>query len=228
MARIKYLGHSAFEVVLKGLDGKEKTVLVDPWIDNPLSPVRLDYFKGKKVDYILVTHDHGDHLGNAFEIARATGATIVGVYELAEEAESRGFKSIGGNIGGPLKIEDLLIVMTPATHSSSKGTPVGFVVKGQDVSFYHAGDTGLFYEMSLIGELYSPDVAMLPIGGHFTMGVREAVKAVELLRPRIVVPMHYNTFPVIKEDPARFKELVEATTPSRVVVLRPGDELQYP
>ncbi|MGC9122380.1 MAG: MBL fold metallo-hydrolase, partial [Thermogladius sp.] len=99
---------------------------------------------------------------------------------------------------------------------------------GQDVSFYHAGDTGLFYEMRFIGELYSPDVAMLPIGGHFTMGVREAVKAVELLRPRIVVPMHYNTFPVIKEDPARFKELVEATTPSRVVVLRPGDELQYP
>jgi L-ascorbate metabolism protein UlaG (beta-lactamase superfamily) len=228
VARIKYLGHSAFEVTLRGFDGRDKTILVDPWINNPLSPVKLSYFQGRRVDYILVTHDHADHLGNAFDIAKLTDATIVGVFELAEEADRMGLKSIGGNIGGRLNVGDLEIVMTPAAHSSSKGTPIGFVVRGLDASFYHAGDTGLFCEMSLIGELYSPEIAMLPIGGHFTMGVKEAVKAVELIRPRVVIPMHYNTFPQIKADPLKFKELVESLTPSRVVVLKPGEELQYP
>ncbi|WP_440060129.1 metal-dependent hydrolase [Thermogladius sp. 4427co] len=228
MARIKYFGHSAFEIELKGLDNKDKVVLIDPWIDNPLSPVKLDYFRHKKVDYILVTHDHGDHLGNAYDIAKLTGATIIGIFEIAEEASGKGLKAVGGNIGGRLSLEDLEIVLTPALHSSNKGSPVGFIVKGADISLYHAGDTGLFSEMSLISELYSPEVALLPIGGHFTMGVKEAFRAVLMLKPKVVIPMHYNTFPLIKADPYKFKELVESLTPTRVIVLKPGEEFEYP
>lgn len=136
--------------------------------------------------------------------------------------------AVGGNIGGRLSVEDLEIVLTPALHSSSKGSPVGFAVKGLDISLYHAGDTGLFSEMSLISELYSPEVALLPIGGYLTMGIREALRAVLLLKPRVVIAMHYNTFPLINADPYRFKELVESSTPSRVIVLRPGEELGHP
>jgi L-ascorbate metabolism protein UlaG (beta-lactamase superfamily) len=225
---IKYLGHSFFEVTLAGLDGAIKTLVIDPWVENPLSPVKLRDYENRKIDYILVTHDHGDHLGDAIKLARMTGALVVGIYEIAEYAEREGVKSIGGNIGGALKIPDLEVVLTPATHSSSRGAPVGFVVRGRDLSLYHAGDTGLFSEMALIGELYAPDVAMLPIGGHFTMGIREAVKAVELIKPKIAIPMHYSTFPVIQADPHLFKKLVEEKTQTRVVILRPGDTLTYP
>ena len=228
MAIIKYLGHSAFDIVLTGLDGSEKHVLIDPWITNPLSPVKPSDYKNVKIDYIVVTHDHGDHMGEAIELAKNTGAKIVGVYEIATYAKEQGVEAVDGNIGGRLNISDLDIVFTPAAHSSSRGVPVGVVISGRDVTIYHAGDTGLFSEMQLIGELYSPDIALLPIGGHYTMGVKEAVKAVQLIRPRIAIPMHYNTFPVIKADPNKFKELVEATTPTKVVILKPGDTYTYP
>jgi len=228
MGVIKYLGHSFFEVVLTGLDSAVKNIAIDPWVENPLSPVKLGDYRDRRLDYIIVTHDHGDHLGNAIELAKATGATIIGVYEVALYAEEKGVKAIGGNIGGALRIPDLEVVLTPATHSSSRGVPVGVVVRGKDLSVYHAGDTGLFSEMELIGELYSPDIAMLPIGGHFTMGVREAVKAVELIKPKIAIPMHYNTFPLIQADPFEFKKLVESRTSSKVVVLKPGETLSYP
>ncbi|MEM0199512.1 MAG: metal-dependent hydrolase [Desulfurococcaceae archaeon] len=228
MGRIRYLGHSFFELNLKGFDGVQKTVLIDPWVENPLSPVKLEDYKNVKVDYIVVTHDHGDHLGNAIELAKLTGATIVGIYEIAEYAGSRGVRSIGGNIGGKLRVEDLEIVLTPAVHSSQRGAPTGVVVGGLDLRVYHAGDTGLFSEMSFIHELYNPDIALLPIGGHFTMGIREAVKAVELLKPRVVIPMHYSTFPVIQADPYEFKKLVEEKTGVKVVVLKPGEVFEYP
>jgi L-ascorbate metabolism protein UlaG (beta-lactamase superfamily) len=228
MGVIKYYGHSFFEVTLLGIDGREKSILIDPWPENPLSPVKPGDFKGRRIDYILVTHDHGDHLGNAIEIARLTGGKIVGVYEVALYAEEQGLESIGGNIGGALRIPDLEVVLTPALHSSTRGAPVGVVVRGRDLSLYHAGDTGLFSEMSLISELYSPDVALLPIGGHFTMGIREAVKAVELLEPKLVIPMHYNTFPLIKADPYVFKKIVEEKYGVKVVVLNPGESITYP
>ncbi len=228
MAIIKYLGHSAFEAVLTGLDGSEKTVLFDPWITNPNSPVRLEDYKGRRIDYIFVTHDHGDHLGDAIDIAKATGAKIVGIYEIALYVREQGVDAIDGNIGGRLRIDDLYVVLTPAYHSSNRGAPTGVVVGGKDVTIYHAGDTGLFCEMSLIGELYHPDIALLPIGGHYTMGIKEAVKAAQMIRPRIVVPMHYNTFPPIRTDPEKFKFLVESTTPAKVVILKPGETLAYP
>lgn len=228
MGVIKYFGHSFFEVALTGLDGLLKVVLLDPWVENPLSPLKLEDYQNRRADYIVVTHDHGDHLGNAVELARMTGAHVVGIYELTTYIEGLGIKCVGGNIGGPLKVRDLKIVLTPATHSSTRGSPVGAVVMGADLRVYHAGDTGLFSEMALIRELYEPNVALLPIGGHYTMGVKEAAKAVELIRPEVVIPMHYNTFPTIQADPYEFKELVERRTNVKVVVLKPGEEFKYP
>ena len=228
MALLKFLGHAAFDIVLRGFDSSQKRVLIDPWLENPLSPVKPSEYRGQRIDYIIVTHDHGDHLGNAVELAKMTGATIVGVYELAEQVSREGVKAAGGNVGGPLATEELEIVLTPAIHSSSRGVPVGVVLRGEDACIYHAGDTGLFGDMLLIGELYQPDVALLPIGGHFTMGVKEAAKAVQLLRPRVAIPMHYNTFPLIKADPDQFKRLVESLTRAKVVVLKPGETFTFP
>lgn len=203
-------------------------MLIDPWLDSPLSPSKPSDYRGVSIDYIFVTHDHGDHLGNAIELAKMTGAKVVGVYEVAELAREQGVESIGGNVGGPLAVQDLEVVLTPAVHSSSRGVPVGVVLRGTDVCVYHAGDTGLFSDMSLIGQLYYPDIALLPIGGHFTMGVREAAKAVELIRPRVAIPMHYNTFPLIRADPQEFKRLAELLTRTTVVILNPGESFSYP
>ena len=230
MASIRYFGHAAFELRFTGLDGREKRVLIDPWLGNPLSPVSPeDYVKSiDKLDYIVVTHDHGDHLGDTEYIAKKTGARVVAIYDLAVELGKKGVKTVDGNIGGRIKVDDVYIVFTPALHSSSHGVPVGVVIGGREYRVYHAGDTGLFTEMQFIHELYNPDIALLPIGGHYTMGVDEAVKAVELLRPKIAIPMHYNTFPPIKADPEEFKKKVEEKTSTKVVILKPGEEMSYP
>jgi len=230
MTVIRYLGHAAFVLRLRGLDGVMKTILIDPWLTNPLSPIDLNNYIGKveKIDYIIVTHDHGDHLGETVPIAKKTGATVITIYDLAVELEKKGLRVVGANVGGRVKVNDLFVVLTPAIHSSEHGNPIGVVIGGTDVKVYHAGDTGLFAEMQFIHELYGPDIALLPIGGHFTMGIEEAVKAVELLNPKIAIPMHYNTFPPIRADPARFKELVEKKTSTKVVILKPGEKLEYP
>ena len=118
--------------------------------------------------------------------------------------------------------------LTPANHSSSRGAPAGMVIKGSEATIYHAGDTGIVSEMQLIGEIYKPDYALLPIGGHFTMDIHEALKAVELIRPKYVIPMHYNTFPLIKTDPNEFKKLVSEKVPEvNVVILKPGESFEY-
>ncbi len=231
MFSIKWLGHAAFVIELAN-----RIVLIDPWITNPLSPYKsVDSFikEYHRIDYMIVTHDHGDHVGESVELLRRyRDVKICGIFELAEHLASEAKaidRSVPGNIGGPIKLDELVtIVFTPANHSSSKGVASGVVIISENFSIYHAGDTGLFSEMALISELYKPTVALLPIGGHFTMGVKEAVKAVELLKPRYVIPMHYNTFDVIKAEPTEFSKMVEdRRLDTTVIILKPGEKYSF-
>ncbi len=226
MGYLVYYGHSAFELGVAG-----RKILIDPWLGNPLSPVKPESVTG--VDYILVTHDHDDHLGDSIEIMkRNPKAKFVATFELAnyvgEQVGDAG-RAIGGNMGGPIVLEPgLRVALVPANHTSSRGAPTGVVVISNEGTVYHAGDTGITAEMALIGEIYRPHIALLPIGGHFTMDHNEAAKAVELLKPRVAIPMHYGTFPVLYGDPQEFRRIVTSRgLPSNVVILRPGERFEF-
>ncbi|UCE16511.1 MAG: metal-dependent hydrolase [Candidatus Bathyarchaeota archaeon] len=222
VGRIKWLGHSAFEIQLMN-----KTVLIDPWLDgNPKAPVRASDIK--KADIVCVTHDHSDHLGDAFDICKRTGATFVGVHELSVYAQEKGLEeTVGINIGGTVNVKGIEISMVRAHHSCTRGTSAGFILKEEGTTIYHAGDTGLFGDMQLIGEIYCPDVALIPIGGYYTMGDREAAEAVKLVKPAVVIPMHYQTFPVLASSAKSFTKIVRETLPKvKVVVLKPGEAYQ--
>jgi len=219
MGYLRWLGHAAFELELDN-----KIIYIDPWISNPKSPINIDDIA--KADYVFVTHEHGDHMGESIEIAKRTGATFVSVYEIASKAQEAGVeKVIGANIGGPIKLGDLTAYIVPAFHT---GLPTGIVIKGKETTIYHAGDTGVFGDMALIRELYSPSIVLLPIGGHFTMGIHEAAKAIELLKPSVAIPMHYNTFPVIAADPTELSNLVkEKGLSTKVVILNLGEKYEF-
>lgn len=223
MAKITWFGHASFQIEIAG-----KIVLVDPWLDgNPTSPIKASEIT--KADIIYVTHDHGDHLGDAFNICRKTNATFVGTFELGNLAEEKGVKNvIGINIGGRVEIQGVKLSMVHAFHTASKGAPTGVIIEGEGKAVYHAGDTGLFGDMQLIGELYRLDVALLPIGGYYTMEAREAAEAVRLLKPKTVIPMHYKTFPVLAQSTEEFVKKVKEKTPeTRVVVLKPGESYHF-
>lgn len=209
MLKITYYGHSVFLLD----DGKYK-LIIDPFINgNPLSPVKE---KDIIVDYIVVTHGHGDHLGDAVSISKRNDATIIAVNELANYVASQGAKAHNMHIGGSYNFPFGKVKFTIAHHGSSSaegtytGEPSGVLVTIGNKTVYHTGDTGLFSDMKLIGEMNSVDVLLVPIGDNFTMGIDDAVKAVELVNPKLVIPMHYNTFPVIKADPNIFIEKVIA------------------
>ncbi|MEM2839286.1 MAG: metal-dependent hydrolase [Thermoplasmata archaeon] len=223
--KITWLGHSAFMV-----EGKNR-IVIDPFLTgNPMAASTPDKIR---CDIICVTHGHGDHVGDTVQIAKKNKAKVLAMVELAGILEKAGCDATGFNVGGSVKIGETTITMTAATHSSgteeqgfegAAGTPAGYVIdSGKTV--YHAGDTGLFCDMSLIGELYPLDVALLPIGGFYTMDVVQAAKAVELLKPKIAIPMHFNTWPPIKADPVAFKSLVEKKTNTQVKILKPGESL---
>ena len=224
--KITWLGHSAFLI-----EGRNK-ILIDPFFrGNPKAAVSAD---NVKCDIICVTHGHGDHLGDAVEIARRTGATIASIVEMANYIERTGVKSVGFNLGGTAKVLDTSITMVPAFHSSSIGAPglefsaampVGMVINSGKV-VYHAGDTCVFGDMKLIRELYRPEVAMLPIGGFYTMDPKQAAMATELVNPKIVIPMHYGTWPLIEQDPKEFERLVKKSSKAKVVILKPGESLE--
>lgn len=225
--KITWLGHSAF------LFEAEKKLLIDPFISgNPLAPCSPEELDP---DIIAVTHGHRDHLGDTIEIGKRTGCRIISIHEVANYIKSKGVFAEGMDKGGTINVEGITLTMTQALHSSSidasgfsfdGGCPSGFVIGIGGHSLYHAGDTGVFGDMQLIGELYEPEVALLPIGGRFTMGIKEAVKAVELIQPRVAVPMHYNTFDVIKQDPEEFKKAVEAKVDTKIVIMKPGESIK--
>jgi len=226
---LKWLGHSAF--MLTSPMGRK--VLIDPWIiDNPACPVKLGEIDAP--DIVLVTHDHFDHTGSAADIVRSTGAVLVAVpetaarfqMEMAVAADNVVMGGTGMNVGGSVDLDGIIVTMTQAFHSSQTGCPVGYVIRFEDgVTVYHAGDTGIFQSMELIGELYPLDIALVPVGGAFTMDAYQAAKALDLLRPKKAIPMHYGTFPVLEPDAVRFVDLAGRDAPQvDVVVLEPGQE----
>jgi len=222
LGKIRWLGHSGFEIELAN-----KVLFIDPWLTgNPLAAMRASDVK--KVDIVCVTHDHEDHLGDAIEICKQTRATFVGIYELGVFAEENGVKEVVGiNIGGTVDVKGVSISMVQAFHSSTRGAPTGFVIKAEGKTIYHAGDTGLFGDMRLISEIHRPDVALIPIGDYYTMGPREAAEAVKLIKPAVVIPMHYQTFPVLEPSAESFVKIVEEKTPEvRVITLKPGETYQ--
>ena len=226
---LRWLGHAAFVIT----SPKRKTIFIDPWItDNPLCPLEIDDIK--TADIVLVSHDHFDHAGSAADIIKKTGALLVAAPETAGRFQSEMgmasenvvFGGFGMNIGGSVEVNGITITMTQAFHSSQTGCPVRYVIRLENgVTIYHAGDTGIFESMRLWGQLYAIDVALLPIGGAFTMDAYQASKALTLLKPRKVIPMHYRTFPVLEQDARRFIELARQEAPEvEVIVLEPGQE----
>ncbi len=208
--KIKYLSHSGFLI---------DDLVIDPFLTgNELAPVKPGDIK---CNIVCVTHDHRDHIGDAFEIARKNKATVVAIHEIAVDAEKKKLKTEGMNIGGTVEAGGWSIKMVQAVHSSWFGSPCGFILEKEDKKVYHAGDTALFTSMSLL-EAEDIDVALLPIGGRYTMDTSDALVALSLIKPKLVIPMHYDTFQKIKADPNELK----ANSPVPVSILKPGEEIE--
>jgi L-ascorbate metabolism protein UlaG (beta-lactamase superfamily) len=220
---IRWLGHSAFTLT----DGST-TVLVDPFLTgNPKAPVSAEEVEA---DVILLTHGHGDHYGDVVDVAQRTGATVLAVAEIAGELEGLGVENtIGPNIGGTVTFDWGWVKMVPAWHTSTTPngtvtTPAGLLINIGGTLVYHVGDTALFSDLQLISRRGDKvDVALVPIGGHYTMDRYDAVTAVEFIDPSVVIPVHYNTFPPIETDAEAFKADVESQTSAKVVILAPGE-----
>ena len=226
MLKLVFHGHSCWELD----DGKHR-LLIDPFLTgNPLADVGPDHFE--KLDAIVITHGHGDHIGDSLDIVKRTGALVVSNFEIVNYFGTRGAEGHPMHIGGGHKFPFGHVKFTIAHHGSTGpegeplGNPMGVVMTMGGKKIYHAGDTGLFLDMQLIGEMNGPlDVALLPIGDNFTMGIDDAVKAVDLLRAKVNIPMHYNTFDPIKADPEEFASKVEQRG-GRVQVVNPGQKFE--
>jgi len=220
-AKIHYLGHSGFTFS----DGAH-TVAVDPFLTgNPVA-------KAKPSDitcqYVALTHGHADHVGDTIAIAKANNAMVIAAFEITEYLGSQGIEKLEpGNPGGRIKTDFGWVAFTQAFHSSSyegryMGLPCGLMINIGGVTIYHCGDTGIFGDMKLLGEIYQPQIACIPIGDRFTMGPNLAAKAAEMIKPKLAIPIHYNTWPPIAQNPADFN-------PSgvEVKVMSPGDSFDW-
>lgn len=229
MATLTWHGHSCFTLVTD----EGQRIMIDPWIDeNPASNIKTGDVEA--LDYILVSHGHSDHFDDCVKLAKKTGATVVSTFELVTFTQSQGVKKGHGmNIGGAYVFDFGRVKLTPALHTGSISgdetgahttDPSGFLISlngGQRL--YHAGDTALIMDMQLLNGLV--DVAILPIGDNFTMGPEDAARAVEMIKPDVVIPMHYNTFPLIEQNPEGFRTLVGDH--AKVVVLEPGGTFDF-
>ncbi len=221
--KIKFLGHSCFYMEKTGFKA-----LIDPFISgNPTSPVEVSYFK--ELDYIFVTHGHKNHLGDAIELAKNTGAMVISNMEICYYLDKHGVKTHSLGTGSRVEFEFGTVKMTSALHGSSIETELGLIDGGSAGGFliyidgkklYHAGDTGLSMEMKLL-ELEHIDIALLPIGENFTMDIFDAANSIDLIKPKKVIPMHYNTFQNLKKDPNKLRQLVDSEID--VIVLSPGN-----
>ena len=227
MAKLTFHGHASFS-----LSDENHTLVFDPFITgNPKATITSDQLEA---DYILLTHGHVDHIADAFPIAQRCDATIIGSYELAKYFEKQGASVHDMGIGGGFDFPFGRVKLTHATHSSAfvsddgtiqyLGNPCGIIVQFERKTFYNTGDTGLFGDMALIGRREQPDVVILPIGDNYTMGVDDAVEAVAMIGAKTVIPVHFNTFPIIEQDSSEFVEKVGEL--AHCIIMAPGESVQ--
>ncbi len=230
----KWLGHSAFHLISPA----DKNIYIDPFLKgNPSTPDDLK--EPDEVDYILLTHGHEDHVGDAVEIASQTGCKVLANIELISLLVNKPLSLDPGldaeqthdpNKGGTVKFDEFSATLVSANHSSSyqgdyAGDPAGLIVDfNDDICIYHMGDTNIFADLELYRELYKPDVVFVPIGDHYTMGPKEAAWATEMVQPEIAVPIHYGTFPPLTGDPQVFKDEVEKRCDTKVLIPEAGEE----
>uniref|UniRef100_A0A7C5Y6I3 UPF0173 metal-dependent hydrolase ENM46_01005 n=1 Tax=Fervidobacterium nodosum TaxID=2424 RepID=A0A7C5Y6I3_9BACT len=223
--KLTFLGHAALLLNIE----EKYNVIIDPFISgNPAYPKD---FALPKIDYILVTHGHGDHLGDTVDLCKKHGSTVISNYEICNYLQLKGCKVHPMHVGGVFYFEFGKVKLTPAIHGSGihdgdktlyGGNPCGILIKAEGKSVYHAGDTGLTKEFELLKDV---DVAFLPIGGNFVMDTEDALISIEMIKPKVVVPIHYNTWDIIKADENKFKEDVEKLG-VKCVIMKPGDTLE--
>ena len=229
--KITWLGHAAFRIETPS----GKIILIDPWVlSNPMCPEKDKKFE--RIDTMLVTHGHFDHIADAVELGKKFKPQIVGIYELCAWLESKGVTNTNGmNKGGTVKVGEIEVTMVNAIHSCGikdgdqiiyGGEACGYIIRlPGGLTIYHAGDTAVFTDMKIIGDLYAPDLAMLPIGDHYTMGPREAALAIRLLNVRHVIPMHFGTFPPLIGRPEQLRQLTQDIRELEIHELQPGETL---
>jgi L-ascorbate metabolism protein UlaG (beta-lactamase superfamily) len=223
--RLKWLGHSGWQVTTS----QGKVLFIDPWlVGNPLAPVKIEDLP--PAGFVLISHDHGDHAGDAVAVVKQTGATLVGQPETMSVYKEKGAPTtLAMNTGGSIELDGVRVTMTDAYHTSASGTPAGYILTMEDGKIlYHAGDTSLHINMTIWGDLFDIDVALLPIGDRFTMDARQAAHALRLLKAKAALPMHYRTFPFLTQTAAEFVELAAKQAPdAKVHVIEPGEEFSF-
>lgn len=223
--KIKFLGHSGFYIETES----GKKILIDPFLEgNPIAVNKSsDFFP----DYIILSHGHGDHVGSTVEIAKNSDATVICVFELGNILMEEGVKVHQMSVGGTFNFDFGRLKFTIAHHGSSypdgryAGQPAGILLFIDGKTVYHTGDTALFYDMKLIGEMYKVNLMIVPIGDNYTMGIDDAIKAVEFVNAETAIPCHFNTFPILEVSPFEFQKKIEAIN-KKCVILNPGEEIK--